>query len=114
MSEDTTISQAFGADELRLVSEVTRKLTLPDRASTTPEDFWRAVAAALSIPVPHGPALPTARAVLEQLGETWDDDFAAGDLPTLTAYEDLLDRVGQRERDEEDDEQDDDATGDLA
>lgn len=96
------------------MSALSRKLTLPSKSSRTPEEFWRAIAAALNVAVPHGAALPTAKAVLEHLGETWDDDFEAADLPTLTAYEALVDRIGSQERDEEEDEEDDDATGDLA
>src|SRR5690349_18442438 len=114
MTEATANANGFATQEQRLVSELSRKLTLPAKSSSTPDEFWRAIAAALKIVVPHGPALPTARAVLEHLGETWDDDFEAAELPTLTAYEALIERVGQQERDEEEDEEDDDATGDLA
>ncbi len=106
--------KGFAAEEQRLVSELSRKLTLPAKVGRTPEEFWRAVATALNVAVPHGSALSTAKALLEHLGETWDDDFEAGELPTLTAYEALVDRIGQHERDEDDDEEDDDATGELA
>lgn len=112
MAEETATD--LGADELRLVGEVTRKLTLSGgKPSTTSEEFWRATASALKIAAPHQPALSTAKIVLEYLGETWDEDFAAGDVPSLAAYEALVDRLSQSE-DDEDDDADDDSTGDLA
>jgi hypothetical protein len=115
MPEDTVAPKDFGPDEERLVAEVTRKLTLlGGKPPTTADEFWRVTASALKIAAPHQSVLQTARAVLEQLGETWDDDFAAGDAPALTAYETLLDRLEHKDDEEPDDDADDAPTGDLA
>ena len=114
MSDEAT-GTAFSAEQQRLVGELTRRMSLGGgKAPKTAELFWRAVASAIPVAVPHGAALPTAKAVLEHLGETWDEDFEAGDQPALTAYEALLDRMESLERGEEEEEEDDDATGDLA
>lgn len=115
MAPETPQSKDFGADEERLVAEVTRKLTLlGGKPPNTADEFWRVTASALKVAAPHQAALPTAKAVLEHLGEAWDEDFAAGDNPSLAAYETLIDRLEHKDDDDSEDDADDAPTGELA
>jgi len=102
-------------EALVIVTELTNKLTLNGgEVPTSAEAFWRVIGAAMSLAVPQGTALSMAKAVLEHLGETWDEDYADDGKPSLDAYEALIGRILDTERGDEDEDDDDDATGSLA
>jgi len=102
-------------EALSIATELTRKLTLNGgQVPATAEAFWRIIGATMSLAVPEGTSVNMARAVLEHLGETWDDDYEDNGRLSQDAYEALMGRILDRERGDEDDDDDDDATGGLA
>ena len=107
-------------DEKRnLMQEVVALLSIDGgKLPETPEEFWYQVGLMHQMAAPRGDAGRISRLVLEKLGEEWDDEFLEADesIPSLLAYETLINRLRARLAGEESDEteDDEDTSGALA
>ena len=111
----STTTTPLDDEVLGIVTELTHKLTLNGGVvPPSAESFWRVIGSTMSLSVPADSAVAMAKAVLEHLGVTWDEDFDVDGRPSLEAYEVLTSKISDRERGEEDEDDDDDATGELA
>src|SRR5216683_555630 len=86
----------------QIASSISESLQIPDLSSDDPTSFWKDTATALTQTYEGETAADIARwLIFEVFDREWDPDEAVDDetgLPTISAYEEILDIANRREQ----------------